>query len=95
MKEILFAGQCVLTTDDMADAVINYATVLAATGGVDVVMFPGFKNGDHVQCELVIGGNAGIASVTVPDAYAGVVSGAGEATAAIDRRVAELRDASS
>lgn len=94
MKEILFAGQCILTTDDMADAVISYATILVAKGGVDVVSFPGFKNGDEVQCELVIGGSAGIASVTVPDAYLGVVAGVGEATAALEDRVAALRDGS-
>lgn len=91
MKDILFAGHRILTTNEIADIVIHYAAALVASGGADVVTFPGIKDGDRVECSLVIGCGTSIAAMTVPEAYPAQLTGASEASEAIDERFAVLR----
>jgi hypothetical protein len=91
MKDILFAGHRILTSNEIADAVIQYAAALVASAGADVVTFPAFNDGEPVECSLVIGCGAQIAAVTVPETYPSELRGADEACVAIDTQYAALR----
>ncbi len=55
MKDILIDGQRLLTTDAVADAVIDYARVLHTAGEFDVVDFPGIHDGEPSMCSLLLG----------------------------------------
>ncbi|KZE88609.1 hypothetical protein [Microbacterium sp. TNHR37B] len=55
MKDILIDGQRLLTTDAVADAVIDYARVLHMAGEFDVVDFPGIHDGELSTCSLLLG----------------------------------------
>ena len=50
MKDILIEGHRILTTDDIADAVLSYARALLERGGTDIVEFPSFHEGNPTLC---------------------------------------------
>jgi hypothetical protein len=77
VKDIFFAGHRVLTSDEIADAVIQYAAALVSAAGADVVTFPAFNDGEPVECSLLIGCGAQIAVMTAPAAYPGHPGGRG------------------
>ena len=56
MKDILIEGHRILTTDDIADAVLAYARVLLERGTADIVEFPSIHDGSPTLCSLLIGG---------------------------------------
>jgi hypothetical protein len=90
MKDILVDGHRILTSDEVADAVIDYALILAERGGADVVEFPSIHNGAQTRCALLLGGGA-IAVVEAPRELAAVLGGAERASAEIVRRADALR----
>lgn len=56
MKRISYANGDLLTDDAIADALMEYARVLAIVGSADVVTFPGIdRGGDVREVQLVIG----------------------------------------
>jgi hypothetical protein len=56
MKRIIYATAEFTTDDDVADALLEYASVLAIVGSADVVRFPGLDSAGTVrQMQIVIG----------------------------------------
>ena len=91
MKDILIEGHRILTTDDIADAVLSYARVLLERGSVDIVEFPSIHDGNHTVCYLLLGGLGFLAVVDAPVALSAPVSGADRARDEITRRAHALR----
>ena len=91
MKDILVEGHRILTTDDVADAVMGYALKLAERGCADVVDFPSLHNGAPAQCSLLLGGGNAIAVVEAPFELSASVGGSDRALAEITRRADALR----
>jgi len=56
MKRILYATAEFTTDDEVADALLEYASVLAIVGSADVVQFPGLDTDGTVRrMQIVIG----------------------------------------
>jgi len=90
MKDILIAGHRILTTDEVADAVIGYARKLVSTGRTDVVKFPTVYDGESAQCALLLGSGS-LAVVEAGVVMSPSFADAGDACAEIDRRADALR----
>lgn len=92
MKDLLISGSRFLTTDDVADAVLQYARVLSQYGRSDVVRFPALVDGVAATSWLTLGPGSGatLAAVSVEDSPIGSLAGAREATEEIQRRTEEL-----
>jgi anaerobic glycerol-3-phosphate dehydrogenase len=90
MKDILIEGHRLLTTDEIADAVIDYARVLHLSQHADVVEFPTLLDGEISHCSLLL---TPVTSVAVVDAdvLPPTLPGAGDAHAEIQRRADALR----
>jgi hypothetical protein len=58
MKRILYASGGFVTDDAIADAVMEYASVLAIVGSADVVSLPGIDDGGTVREITIIVGPA-------------------------------------
>jgi hypothetical protein len=68
MKRIAYAGGSFLTGDRIADAILDYAAVLARSGQSDHVRVPGFGNGDALLTfDLVLGPASQILAEPVGD----------------------------
>ena len=87
MKDILIEGHRILTTDDIADAVLAYARVLLERGTADIVEFPSIHDGSPTLCSLLIGGSG----VMAVGALSAPVGGADLALDEIMRRAEALR----
>ena len=86
MKDILIGGHRILTTDDIADAVLSYARVLIERRTADIVEFPSIHDGSPTLCSLLLGGTGLMAVVDAPVALAAPVGGADLALDEITRR---------
>ena len=91
MKDILIEGHRILTTDEIADAVLAYAQVLVENHTTDIVEFPALHDGDLSRCALLLGGPATLATFAVPVAMSAAVMGSATACAEIVRRMDALR----
>ncbi len=91
MKDILIEGHRILTTDDIADAVLAYARALLTRGETDIIEFPSFHEGVPTLCSLLIGCSAVMAVVDAPMALSAPVGGADLAYDEITRRTNALR----
>ena len=88
MKDLLVSGSRFLTTDEVADAILHYAQVLAQYGRSDIVRFPALVDGFPANSWLALGPISGstLAAVEVIDSLIGTLEGASEASAEIHRR---------
>lgn len=91
MKDILIEGHRILTTDDVAEAVLSYARVLLERGSTDIVEFPSIHDGNPTLCSLLLGGAGLMAVVDAPVALSAPVGGAELACDEITRRAEALR----
>lgn len=91
MKDILIEGHRILTTDEVADAVLSYARALLQHGSADIVEFPSMHEGSPTLCSLLIGGAGVMAVVDAPMALSVTVGGADLACDEITRRAEALR----
>ena len=91
MKDILIEGHRILTTDEVADAVIAYARVLLETGTTDIVEFPSIHDGTPTLCALLLGGTGILAVVDAPTGIASALAGSELARDEIYRRANALR----
>ncbi len=91
MKDILIDGHRILTTDDIADAVIDYARLLIDHGRTDVVEFPSIHDGAPANCAILLGGAGSIAVVEAPMSLTDGSMDSAAACAEITRRVDALR----
>ncbi|WP_345802837.1 hypothetical protein AAIB33_07055 [Microbacterium sp. AZCO] len=92
MKDLLISGSRFLTTDDVADAILNYARALAQYGQSDIVRFPALVDGVAATSWLTLGPGSGsvLAAVSVADAPIGSLDGAREASEDIRTRTLHL-----
>lgn len=90
MKDILIEGHRLLTTDEIADAVIDYARVLYESDATDVVEFPTVHDGELSRCSLLLTGSSTVA-VLEAAALSPALPGADAALAEIERRAAARR----
>jgi hypothetical protein len=91
MKDILIDGHRFLTSDDVADAVMDYARLLHLTGGTDVVEFAGIHEGEVSRCALLLGCSGSLAVVDAGVGLPSTLSGADTDYAEIARRADALR----
>lgn len=91
MKDILIEGHRILTTDEIAAAVLDYAQSLLERGATDVVDFPGIHDGDCKQCSLLLGAATNLVLVDAPLEVSTRLGGAERASAEITRRADALR----
>lgn len=90
MKDILIGGQRLLTTDEIADAVIDYAWQLSGAARSDVVSFPTLHGGEISHCSLLLT-PATVVAVVDADVLPPHLPGADDACAEITRRADALR----
>ncbi|WP_439593745.1 hypothetical protein [Microbacterium sp.] len=93
MKDLLIAGTRFLTTDDIADSVLEYASLLSLYQRVDTVRFPAVVSGTTAQSAVAVGAGNQLVVVDAPDVIAVRLPGAQEAVDDIRRRAARYRDA--
>ena len=55
MKRILYASGSVLTGDDIAHSLVNYAAVLARAGSADTVLIPAVTDHESRTVEMLLG----------------------------------------
>ncbi|TQJ29871.1 hypothetical protein [Microbacterium sp. SLBN-146] len=89
MKDLLINGTRFLTTDDIADATLEYSALLAQFRRVDTVRFPAVVAGTTAQTAVAVGAGAQVAVVDAPDVISVRLAGAPEAAARIRRSHAE------
>jgi len=90
VKDILIEGHRILTTDDVAEAVLVYAQRLAQTGSTDIVEFPSIDDGALSVCRMLLGSGIPVAVLDAATALTSDVLGAERACAEISRRIATL-----
>jgi|GEM_PF-1999594 len=91
MKDILVEGHRLLTTDEIADAVIAYALALHERGDTDIVEFPIVHDGELSQCALLLGPHAAVVVLQADALLSPALPGADRACAEIERRTLALR----
>ena len=70
MKRIIYASGDFLTDDTIADALMDYASVLAIVGSADVVKLPGLDGDGAIQeMQLVVGPASQILSMTTDEPH--------------------------
>ncbi|HEX4443056.1 MAG TPA: hypothetical protein VHZ81_05755 [Galbitalea sp.] len=67
MKYVAYAGETVLTTDGVGDAVVAYARALVADKSVDVVDIPVVVDEAEATASLLIGPGSPLLVVTAAD----------------------------
>lgn len=68
MKELSYADRHVVTADEIADGVLQYAKALASAHLADTVSMPAVgEDGTVSTVELLIGPSSQITSIPVPD----------------------------
>lgn len=90
MKDILIEGHRLLTTDGIADAVIDYARLLHTHSQTDVVDFPTLHDGELSHCSLLLTPATAVAIVDA-DVLPPSIPGAEGAREEIARRADALR----
>ena len=90
MKDILIEGHRILTTDDVADAVLVYAQRLMEVGATDIVEFPSIDDGALSVCRMLLGTGIPVAVLDATTSLASDVRGADLAYEEISRRAAAL-----
>lgn len=91
MKDILIDGHRILTTDDIADAILDYARLLLDRHETDIVHFPTLHDGMLTQCAVLLGGAGPLAVLDAAMDLPMMVDGAESACAEITRRADALR----
>lgn len=92
MKDLLINGTRFLTTDDIAEATLEYAGILSQYRRVDTVRFPAVVGGTTAQTAVAVGVGAHVVVIDAPDVIPVRLDGAGEAAADIRRRRAHYDD---
>lgn len=93
MKDVLISGTRFLTTDEIAEALLEYAGLLSLYHRVDTVRFPAVVGGTAANSAVVVGVNNPLVVVDAPDVIPVRLAGVAETVADIDRRAAHYRDA--
>lgn len=86
MKDILIQGHRIATTDAVADAVLEYAQLLAREQRSDVIELPIMHDGVLARCAMLLTSNSHLVVVGTEERWPGTLAGAEEAAAEILRR---------
>jgi hypothetical protein len=89
MKALLYTGNLLITEDDVADAAIGYAAMLAQNSRVERISIPVLVEGATAQCDLLIGSGMPLAMVPAPESFARLDDGA-DAVASLRERAAKV-----
>jgi len=92
MKDILIDGHRLLTTDAIADAVLDYASLLHRDGRTDVVDFPSIHDGELSRCSLLLGTCGAVAVVEAGGLPSSSLPEADQAREEIARRADRIRE---
>ncbi|GAA1930740.1 hypothetical protein GCM10009775_23490 [Microbacterium aoyamense] len=92
MKDLLIGGTRFLTTDELADSLLEYSGLLNLYNSVDLVRFPAIVGGTSSHSAIALGAGSALVVVDAPDVIPVRIAGAGEAAADIRRRSARYRD---
>lgn len=92
MKDLLINGTRFLTTDEIADATFEYASILSQYHRVDTIRFPAVVEGTAAQTAVAVGVGAHVVVVDAPDVIPVRLSGAGEAAEEIRRQHSDYED---
>ncbi|GAA1860563.1 hypothetical protein GCM10009796_23610 [Microbacterium koreense] len=95
MKDVVIHGTRLLTTDEVADSLLDYARVLNEFHRADTVRFPAVVDGSPRDTALALGAHAPLVVIDAPEALPVRLRGAGEAAMDIRRRTAILDDTGS
>ncbi|MFJ6654100.1 hypothetical protein ACIQLJ_15015 [Microbacterium sp. NPDC091313] len=90
MYEILYAGHRLLTTDAVAEALLQYAGELASRGMVDTITVPIVEAGLATTCRLILGHGTSLGIVFQSNREA-LLPGADEAFIELGARLSSLR----
>ena len=66
MKALLYAGHELLTTDDVADALLDYVETLPLNQAPERVVLPALRDGQPVVAELVLTAATPVVVTTTP-----------------------------
>lgn len=91
MREILVAGQMLLTTDAIAREVLQYAQELSEHDRSDVVDIPVAIDGAITTCAVLLTRNTSMATLAVPGTAPGTLPGEDLALFELQRRGQDLR----
>lgn len=92
MKDLLINGTRFLTTDDIAEATLQYSSILNQFHLVDTIRFPAVVGGTAAQTAVAVGVGAHVIVIDVPDEIPIRLFGAREAAATIRRQHADRED---
>lgn len=90
MFDFLTAGVRVATTDDVADAILEYARVLASRGRSAMVTFPAIVDGQSGETWMMVGFGLPLVAVRSEPEVPVLLKGTEFAVWNIRRRTAEL-----
>ena len=93
MKALLFQGNRVVTSDEVADAVLDYVSVLFATGLRETIHIPVVSDGAISDCTITFGPEVAWAAVSVPGTSPDGFPGSRETAELLRERRARLIDA--
>lgn len=95
MFDFLVNGARVLTSDDVADAVLEYSRVLSERGRTALVTFPAIVDGHHGETWMSLGSGLQLVAVRSEPELPISLEGTEFAVWHIRRRTQELEDESS
>ena len=93
MKDLLIGVTRFLTTDQIAESLLEYSALLALHHRVDLVRFPAIVGGTATEASITLGVGSPLVVVDAPDVIPVRITRAGEAAADIRARMAPLRNA--
>lgn len=86
MKDMLIQGHRIATTDAVADAVLDYARLLARQQRSDVVELPIMHDGVVAWASMLLTSKSDLVVVATEERWPGTLAGSEEAAAEIQRR---------
>ena len=91
MRDLLVSGTRVMTSDDVAEALLDYAVELTSHHATAVARFPAIVDGQHVETQMVLGAGIPLTSVSVDPVLPVDLDGADLAAAQIRNRIWTLQ----
>jgi hypothetical protein len=91
MRDLLVSGARVMTSDDVADALLDYALELASHHATAVARFPALVDGQYVDTRMILGAGIPLTAVSADPGLPVSIDGAEFAAAQLRKRTSALR----
>jgi hypothetical protein len=91
MKDLVVNGVRAMVTDEVADALLDYAVALSQRGSVAVADFPALVEGAAVETQILVGAGLPLMAVRAEFALPADVPGTDEVAARFGQRARTLR----